>query len=78
MILVRHGLMLVGLPFSGKTKCYHALGHALGLVSEKVITSFIDLSFKCFRFFHSSLSIRIFYKSEKIARSLSSFVPIDF
>ncbi|CAH0689857.1 unnamed protein product [Chilo suppressalis] len=35
MILVRHGLMLVGLPFSGKTKCYHALGHALGLVHEK-------------------------------------------
>lgn len=36
MILVRHGLMLVGLPFSGKTKCYHALGGALGLVHEKV------------------------------------------
>ncbi|XP_072937032.1 dynein axonemal heavy chain 7 [Epargyreus clarus] len=35
MILVRHGLMLVGFPFSGKTKCYHALGAALGLVSEK-------------------------------------------
>ncbi|CAG4997774.1 unnamed protein product [Parnassius apollo] len=35
MILVRHGLMLVGLPFSGKTKCYHALAHALALVSEK-------------------------------------------
>ncbi|XP_037866676.1 dynein axonemal heavy chain 7 isoform X1 [Bombyx mori] len=35
MILVRHGLMLVGFPFSGKTKCYHALGHALGLVAEK-------------------------------------------
>ncbi|KOB65804.1 Dynein heavy chain at 36C [Operophtera brumata] len=36
MILVRHGLMLVGYPFSGKTKCYHALGAALGLVSKKV------------------------------------------
>ncbi|GBP05920.1 Dynein heavy chain 7, axonemal [Eumeta japonica] len=35
MILVRHGLMLVGLPFSGKTMCYHALGAALGLVSER-------------------------------------------
>uniref|UniRef100_A0A2A4JQR8 Dynein axonemal heavy chain 7 n=1 Tax=Heliothis virescens TaxID=7102 RepID=A0A2A4JQR8_HELVI len=35
MILVRHGLMLVGMPFSGKTKCYHALGHALKCVSEK-------------------------------------------
>ncbi|XP_026726846.1 dynein heavy chain 7, axonemal [Trichoplusia ni] len=35
MILVRHGLMLVGLPFSGKTKCYHGLGHALKCVAEK-------------------------------------------
>ncbi|XP_047042351.1 dynein axonemal heavy chain 7 [Helicoverpa zea] len=35
MILVRHGLMLVGMPFSGKTKSYHALGHALKYVSEK-------------------------------------------
>ncbi|KAI5631027.1 dynein heavy chain and region d6 of dynein motor domain-containing protein [Phthorimaea operculella] len=35
MILVRHGLMLVGYPFSGKTKSYHALGAALALVSKK-------------------------------------------
>ncbi|XP_028155786.1 dynein heavy chain 7, axonemal [Ostrinia furnacalis] len=35
MILVRHGLMLVGFPFSGKTKCYHALGAALGAVHDK-------------------------------------------
>ncbi|XP_049887204.1 dynein axonemal heavy chain 7-like [Pectinophora gossypiella] len=35
MILVRHGLMLVGFPFAGKTKCYHALGGALGKVSEQ-------------------------------------------
>ncbi|XP_047987651.1 dynein axonemal heavy chain 7-like [Leguminivora glycinivorella] len=35
MILVRHGLMLVGFPFSGKTKCYHALGAALGCVHDK-------------------------------------------
>ena len=36
MILVRHGLMLVGLPFAGKTKVYHALGAALECVSNKV------------------------------------------
>ncbi|XP_049866243.1 dynein axonemal heavy chain 7-like [Pectinophora gossypiella] len=35
MILVRHGLMLVGFPLSGKTKSYHALGAALASVSEK-------------------------------------------
>lgn len=46
MILVRHGLMLVGFPFSGKTMCYHALGAALGLVHDKVTyslpTTYVD------------------------------------
>ncbi|KAJ8726572.1 hypothetical protein PYW07_001270 [Mythimna separata] len=35
MILVRHGLMLVGLPFAGKTKCYKALGASLECVANK-------------------------------------------
>ncbi|XP_063529439.1 dynein axonemal heavy chain 7-like [Cydia strobilella] len=35
MILVRHGLMLVGFPISGKTTSYHALGAALACVHEK-------------------------------------------
>jgi dynein heavy chain len=29
MILVRHGLMVVGLPFCGKTSCIKVLAHAL-------------------------------------------------
>jgi dynein heavy chain len=35
MILVRHGLMVVGLPFSGKTSSIKVLAGALTLLKER-------------------------------------------
>ena len=35
MILVRHGLMVVGQPFSGKTQCLWVLAGALTKLKER-------------------------------------------